>query len=67
MMHTMDYRQRDNINNWLLRAFSLFGLATIFSGFALFWVSRKKKRGAVVNSGQDVPLAARTRVGMDKE
>lgn len=67
MMHTMDYRQRDNINNWLLRAFSLFGLATIFSGFALFWVSRKKKRGAVVNSGQDVPPAARTRVGMDKE
>lgn len=43
MMHTMDYRERDNINNWLLRAFSLFGLLTILSGFALYWVSRKRK------------------------
>jgi hypothetical protein len=42
MMHTMDYRERDNINNWVLRVFSLFGLLTIFSGFALFWVSRKR-------------------------
>ena len=49
MMHTMDYRQRDSINNWLLRAFSLFGLATIFSGFALFWVSRKRRRNGVAN------------------
>lgn len=42
MMHTMDYKQRDNINNWLLRAFSIFGLLTIFSGFLLFWVSSKR-------------------------
>lgn len=54
MMHTMDYQQRDNFNNWLLRAFSLFGLATIFSGFALFWVSRKKKKGGVAGSGKAV-------------
>jgi len=44
MMHTMDYKQRDNFNNWLLRAFSIFGLLTIFSGFALFWVSSKAMR-----------------------
>ncbi len=43
MLHTMDYRTRDNISNWLLRAFSILGLITIMSGFALFWVSRKKK------------------------
>jgi uncharacterized iron-regulated membrane protein len=43
MMHTMDYKGRDNINNWLLRAFSIFGLLTIFSGFSLFWISRKKR------------------------
>lgn len=43
MMHTMDYQSRDNLSNWLLRAFSIFGLATILSGFTLFWVSRKKK------------------------
>jgi membrane protein insertase Oxa1/YidC/SpoIIIJ len=37
----MDYKQRDNINNWLLRAFSIFGLLTIISGFTLYWVSSK--------------------------
>jgi uncharacterized membrane protein YkoI len=42
MMHTMDYQGRDNLSNWLLRAFSVFGLFTISSGFILFFVSRKK-------------------------
>jgi uncharacterized membrane protein YkoI len=41
MMHTMDYQTRDNLSNWLLRAFSIFGLFTISSGFLLFFVSRK--------------------------
>lgn len=48
MLHTMDYNGRDNINNWVLRAFSIFGLITVLSGFALFLVSskwfRKKKQ-----------------------
>ncbi|MEO5906348.1 MAG: hypothetical protein ABIQ11_06460 [Saprospiraceae bacterium] len=44
MMHTMDYSSRDNITNWLLRAFSIFGLATVASGFTLFFVSIKKKK-----------------------
>ncbi|MBE7170451.1 MAG: PepSY domain-containing protein [Williamsia sp.] len=44
MMHTMDYKERDNFNNWLLRAFALFGLLTILSGFVLYWVSRKRRR-----------------------
>lgn len=43
MMHTMDYQGRDNISNWLLRAFSLFGLFSILSGFILFFVSRKRR------------------------
>ncbi len=43
MLHTMDYSNRDNISNWLLRAFSIFGLATVASGFTLFFVSRKRK------------------------
>ena len=43
MLHTMDYESRDNLSNWLLRAFSIFGLLTIISGFTLFLVSRKKK------------------------
>jgi hypothetical protein len=37
MAHTMDYRTRDNFNTFLLRAFSLFGLFTVLSGFTL-WV-----------------------------
>nr|WP_299415460.1 hypothetical protein [uncultured Emticicia sp.] len=44
MMHTMDYQTRDNLSNWLLRAFSIFGLLTIFSGFTLFFVSQKPKK-----------------------
>ena len=44
MGHTMDYESRDNINNWLLRIFSLFGLVTVLSGFTLFWVSSKRMR-----------------------
>ncbi len=44
MFHTMDYAGRDNFNNLLLRAFSLFGLATIVSGFTLFFMTIKKKR-----------------------
>lgn len=39
MMHTMDYEGRDNFGNLLLRAFSIFGLFTIFSGFVLFYLS----------------------------
>ncbi len=41
MLHTMDYKGRDNLGNILLRAFSIFGLITIFSGFALYFVSSK--------------------------
>ncbi len=44
MMHTMDYQQRDNMNNWLLRTFSIVGLLTILSGFVLFWSSSKWRR-----------------------
>ncbi len=41
MLHTMDYQERDNINNYLLRGFSILGIITIFSGFLLFFVSSK--------------------------
>ncbi len=36
MLHTMDYEGRDNFNNILLRAFAIFGLFTILSGFSLY-------------------------------
>ena len=41
MMHTMDYQERDNFNNWLLRVFSVFGLVTLLSGFTLFFLTTK--------------------------
>lgn len=50
MMHTMDYKGRDNFGNILLRFFSIFGLVTVFSGFLLFFVSARwgRKKNAVV-------------------
>mgnify|MGYP001361088178 CR=1 FL=1 len=39
MMHIMDYKERDNINNWVLRIFTALGLITLMSGFALYMVS----------------------------
>ncbi len=42
MMHTMDYQERDNFNNWIIRLFSIFGLVTLLSGFILFFLTTKK-------------------------
>ena len=47
MTHTMDYQGRDDFNTLLLRGFSLLGLITVLSGFALAfvtstWLRRKK-------------------------
>jgi uncharacterized iron-regulated membrane protein len=39
MLHTMDYEGRDNFGNIALRAFSIFGLFTVCSGFLLFFVT----------------------------
>lgn len=41
MLHTMDYNGRDNINNYILRGFSILGIVTILSGFLLFFVSSR--------------------------
>jgi hypothetical protein len=41
MLHTMDYESRDNLNNWLLKIFSIFGLITVLSGFTLYFVSSR--------------------------
>ena len=50
MLHTMDYQGRDNFGNILLRVFSIFGLVTVTSGFALFFVSAKwNKRKGITN------------------
>lgn len=51
MFHIMDYGERDNFNNWLLRIVSLVGLLSVGSGYYL-WIlttplleSSKKKPG----------------------
>jgi len=41
MLHTMDFKGRDNINNYVLRGFSVLGLITVLSGFSLFFVSSR--------------------------
>jgi hypothetical protein len=37
----MDYDQRDNINNFLLKLFSVLALISSISGIILFFVKRK--------------------------
>lgn len=44
MLHTMDYEGRDNFGNLLLRAFSIFGLFTVISGFVLYYISSPSVR-----------------------
>lgn len=50
MLHTMDYRGRDDINNVVLRAFSVLGLATVLSGFLLFATTARPVRRALARS-----------------
>ncbi len=52
MLHTMDFEGRDNFNNYLLRAFSIFGIVTIMSGFLLFFVSSKRLRWMIYKLGR---------------
>jgi len=42
--HIIDYRQRDNINNILLKIFSILALLSSLSGIALFFNTIKKFR-----------------------
>ena len=39
-LHIMDYRERDNINNILLRILSILALVTSISGITLFFVKK---------------------------
>jgi len=44
MLHIMDYETRDNVNNWLLRGFTLLALTTVISGAWLLWFAFPRKR-----------------------
>ncbi len=41
MLHTMDYQGRDNFNTWLLWFATCFSLASVMSGFWLWWRSSR--------------------------
>ncbi len=46
MLHILDFKEREDFNNWILRIMSLLGLITIFSGYGLWaftspWFRRK--------------------------
>ena len=49
-LHIMDYRERSDVNNWLLRIASVLGTTTVISGLWLTWFSfgffqrRRRKR-----------------------
>jgi len=44
MLHIMDYETRDNVNNWLLRSFTLLAFTTVLSGAWLLWFAFPRKR-----------------------
>ena len=49
MLHIMDYEERENVNNLLLRGFTLLALVTALSGaWLLFYAFPRKRRKAAV-------------------
>ena len=49
MLHILDFNERENFNNWLLRILSVLGLVTIVSGYVLWVVTTplfRRKRGS---------------------
>ena len=44
MLHIMDYETRDNVNNWLLRVFTLLAFTTVLSGVWLLWFAFPRRR-----------------------
>ncbi len=67
MLHTMDYEGRDDFNNLLLRAVSVLGLLTIFSGFLHFLLTSRAfwslVRPRAARSRREALPAAREPVG----
>lgn len=47
MLHIMDYEERENVNNWLLRGFTWLAVATAFSGAWLLWFAFPRRRRKV--------------------
>lgn len=45
MLHILDFNERDNFNNWLLRIISVMGMATVVSGYSLWALTTPLFRG----------------------
>jgi uncharacterized iron-regulated membrane protein len=52
MTHTMDYEGRDDFNTIILRAFSLLGFITVFSGFLLWFTTSPTLRKLVAKKNK---------------
>lgn len=59
MLHTMDYEGRDNFGNVLLKVFSVIGMITILSGFALYFVGSRGNKRRSIKSTAIRPTAVR--------
>ncbi|RIJ33441.1 PepSY domain-containing protein [Pontibacter oryzae] len=59
MLHTMDYEGRDNFGNLLLRLFSVIGMITILSGFALYFISFRRNNRKLIKNPTPRPAALR--------
>ena len=44
MLHIMDYDERENVNNWLLRSFTWLAVFTALSGAWLLWFAFPRRR-----------------------
>lgn len=51
MFHIMDYNERDNFNNWLIRIVSIFGLLSVGSGYYLWLLTTPLLNNPKNNTG----------------
>ena len=53
MLHIMDYNERTDFNNLLIKGFSLFGVFTVLTGFTLFSLTTPIFRKRINKNGRD--------------
>ena len=52
MLHIMDYNERTDFNNLLIKGFSLFGVLTVSTGFTLFFLTTPIFRKRINKEGR---------------
>jgi len=61
MLHILDFNERENINNWLLRILSLLGMLTVLSGYFLWLLTSTPLRPR--RDARGVPQAGKKNPG----